>query len=95
MLVESNINFGLFLLLLFMCYSVLIFYFMQGHAVNGHFGVYNSQTHKREGYPQLGYVLKVTRHLCFKNSTNLRPQDIMAFILANKPSFQSLNVQKL
>ncbi len=30
---------------------------------------------------------KVTRHLCFKNSKNLRPQDILALYSANKPSF--------
>ncbi len=28
--------------------------------------------------------LKVTRHLCFKNSKNLRPQYILAFNSANK-----------
>ncbi len=41
---------------------------------------------------------KVTRHLCFKNSKYLRPQDIPAFNLANKSSFSritSLNIQKL
>ena len=34
--------------------------------------------------------IKVTRHLCLKNIKNLRPQDILAFNLANKPSFQNL-----
>ncbi len=35
------------------------------------------------------FKLKVTRHLCFKNSKNLRPLDILACNLANKPSFQN------
>ncbi len=33
--------------------------------------------------------IKVTRHLCFKSSKILRPQDILAFNSANKPSFQN------
>ncbi len=32
---------------------------------------------------------KVTRHLCFKNSKNLHPLDIVGFNSANKPSFQN------
>ncbi len=35
-------------------------------------------------------VVKVTRHLPFKNYKNLPPQDILAFNSANKPSFQNL-----
>ena len=38
--------------------------------------------------------LRVTRHLCFKNSKNLRPQDILAFNLADKPSFKNPIVLK-
>ncbi len=41
-----------------------------------------------EAFPILPYLyhvnLKVTRHLCFKNSKNLQPQDILAFNSANK-----------
>ncbi len=34
--------------------------------------------------------IKVTRHVCFKNSKNLRLLDILACDSANKPSFQNL-----
>ncbi len=34
-------------------------------------------------------LFKVTRHLCFKNSKNLHPLDILACNSANKPSFQN------
>ncbi len=51
--------------------------------------------HFAYGPRQSSPVVKVTRHLCFKNTKNLRPQDILAFISANKPSFTSLNVKKL
>ena len=34
-------------------------------------------------------TFKVTRHLCFENSKYLQPQDILAFISANKTSFQN------
>ncbi len=36
-----------------------------------------------------GPTFKVTRHLCFKNRKNMRPQDILPFHSANKPSFQN------
>ncbi len=37
-------------------------------------------------FPQV----KVTRHLCFKNSKNLQALDILAYNSANKQSFQNL-----
>ena len=34
-------------------------------------------------------LIKVTRHLCFKNSKKLHPLDILACNSANKPCFQN------
>ncbi len=45
-------------------------------------------------YNYLYVYVKVTRHICFKNSKNLHPLDIMAWNSAIKPSFQNPTKKK-
>ncbi len=36
------------------------------------------------------YILKITRHVCFKNSKNLQLLDVQACNSANRAAFQNL-----
>ena len=59
-----------------------------------HFGAVSTRGKLNPHEPQsisltIKNVFKVTRHLCFKNSNNLRPLDTVACNSSNKPSFQN------
>ncbi len=67
------------------CTVNIVYYFSwikrRSSQVDSHLNLTMGHGHN----PRVLRWLKVTRHLCFKNSKNLRPQDILAFNSANKP----------